>query len=293
MSSIESVFAEVQLERLLEQRRFAQAREVLQELFAEDPNDPVAHLWTAQLALAEGDTRSAREHVGEVLRQDPKDFEGRHLLFRVELEERRWQEAEEVLLGLLRERPEDADLLTNYSWLMLCTVHTQKARELQREAMRRQPDHQGARIVGALLSLVEGAGGRARQEAAQLLREDPQGADRLATLFAVLANERCYREALEIGRELLRLDPGDEELVEALVELRAVTHWAAWPAYPFVRWGWAASAVIWVGAMISVRLLAAVDTRAAAILAFAFLAYVIYSWTFMPILRRWLRWRGL
>ncbi|MDY7094128.1 MAG: tetratricopeptide repeat protein [Acidobacteriota bacterium] len=293
MSSVESVFVEVQLDRLLEQRRYAQAREVLQELFAQDPRDPVAHRWAARLALAEGSSSKARHHLRQVLSQDPADFDGRHLLFQVELQERRWAEAEEVLLGLLREEPADPDLLTNYSWLMLCTVHTQKARELQREAIRRQPDHQGARIVGALLSLVEGAGGQARREAAQLLREDPQGADRLATLFAVLINERCHREALEIGRELLRLDPGDEELVEALVELRALTHWVAWPAYPFVRWGWAASAVIWVAAMVSVRLLATVDTRAAAILAFAFIAYVIYSWTFMPILRRWLRWRGL
>jgi predicted Zn-dependent protease len=293
VSSIESVFVEVQLERLLEQRRFGKARELIQELFAEDPQHPTAHLWAARLALAEDDTRSARSHVREVLRQDPEDFEARHVLFQVELEERRWAEAEEVLLGLLRERPEDPDLLTNYSWLMLCTVHVQKARELQREAIRRQPDHHGARVVGALLSLVEGAGGRARWEAAQLLREDPQGEARLSVLFAVLVNEGRHREALEIGRELLRLDPGDEELVEALIELRALTHWAAWPAYPFVRWGWAASAVVWVAAMVGVRLLATVDTRAAAILAFTFLAYVVYSWTFMPILRRWLRWRGL
>jgi hypothetical protein len=96
-----------------------------------------------------------------------------------------------------------------------------------------------------------------------------------------------------LSQELLRNDPDDDALERVVINLRVCTHWFAAPAYPVLRWGWAGVAAMWaigVGGVLVLSHVAPALVGAAGVL---YLAWVVHSWTFQPILRRWIRWRGV
>ena len=141
--------------------------------------------------------------------------------------------------------------------------------------------------------MVEGDRAAANEELATLMHDDPEAVEVVATLFRLLIEQRRYAEALEIGRELLRYNPDNPELTEALAELRVQTHWLGWPAYPLRRFGWAGSAAMWMLAIGGTRIVAKVyGPVAGAVLGGLYVAYVIYSWAYPALLKRWLLHRG-
>lgn len=281
-----------QARHLIGVRRWAEAEDKLGEVFAVAPNDPEAHVLAASIAYARDDHGAAREHLTQTLAVSPRHVRARWLLFHIEMEDQRYARAEALVTELIREDPDDADALAAYARLMVFTGHVAKGRELVTVALRREPDNRGARQASTLIRLVAGEGEQARAEIAELVREDPKESEALWTLFQVLVERRSFVEALEVGQVLLREQPDNEELVEALVALRVQTHWMSWPVYPMIRWGWAGSVGIWVVAIVVLRLLASKTNPWTIGIGAAYLIYVVYSWTYQPLLRRWIARRG-
>lgn len=283
----------LQLEHLIERRRWAEAQRLLERSFRDAPQDPDAHCYAARIARGQGDDRSAKEHLARALAADPSHFLARLLRFDLLFDEKRWGEAEEVILDLLREAPDDADLLTSYGRLMLFTLHLEKARALVAEALRREPDDLGARTLAVLLATVQGDRDIASGRLAELVRDDPDGESTAYALFTVLLDQRRYREALRVGQELLRNDPGNSDLVAALIELRAATHPLALPAYPMHRFGWLGAGTVWMLAIVALMVLGRVAPTWAGGFALAYVGYCIYTWTYGPLLKRWIARRGV
>jgi predicted Zn-dependent protease len=282
----------LQVERLLEVKRHAEARRVLGEWAAETPDDPDMHVNLARVAFAEEDREAARQHVADTLRYAPKHFGARLLLYHLQYVAGDFHEAEATLIELLRDHPTSSHLISIYAQLMLRSGHVDKARALNQEALRLDPGSEHARLVQVLLATLDGRASDANAILAELIAEDPEAFDLTAHLYDALMQQHRYREALEVGRQLVRADPTNQELIETVAEARLRTHWFALPAYPFYRWGWKFSAMAWLGAMLLLR---APGSRASSWLAYfaaAYFAWVLHSWIHAPILRHVLLKRG-
>ncbi len=278
---------------MLDVGRFRQARELLQARLQSAPNEVQAHYYLAQAFAQEDLDEEAEEHVSQALAYDPRHFGARWLAAALRTNNGRYPEAEELITGLIRENPEAAGLYALYARLMLLTAHLEKSRALLNEALRLDPTHEEARLAAALLAIVTGNHALANATLEELVRERPAAGRVASTLFYALVQQRRYREAQLIGQQLLRSDPSNAHLLEALVEVRVQTHWASWPVYPFVRWGWLGVAGVWLGVGVVLRALGSNSPRLATGLGIAYLALVIYSWTYTPLLKRWIRTRGM
>ncbi|MEZ4331764.1 MAG: tetratricopeptide repeat protein [Myxococcota bacterium] len=284
--------AERQISRLIEVGRHAEADRLLASELAEHPTDPDLHWLAARAALGAEDDVRAREHLEQALASDPHHFRARFLAFAIAFDAERFAEAEEIVTGLIREHPADAELIAWYAHLMLRTLHVAKARALVDEALARDPDEPVARRVDVLLLTIEGRSEHAGRRLEELIRDDPEGLATARTLFLVLAERGRHREAFEVGRQLLRADPANPALIDALVELRAATHWSALPAYPMRRFGWLGVAAVWGVGVVGVRAAASWSPAWSVTFLVLYLAYVVYAWVHPPWLKRWLRRRG-
>lgn len=283
----------VQIERLLELGRTADAARVLAEAFREAPDDPELPYYAAAIAHHEERTADARRELEQLLARAPGHAEGRVLLVRVLLEEKRFVEAERLLLELLHASPESSGLFALYALLMLLTLHLDKSRGLVNEALRLDPMDPLAGVLDVMLCLAEGDPAGVQQRLAEMIADSPE-AMHVAWMTLVALRERGRdAEALEIGRAILRASPDDRDCVEALVDLRARAHWSSWVLRPLQRWGWGASAVLWVVFALGIR---AMDRVAAPPVTLAFtgavIAFCVYTWIQPWLLRRWLRARG-
>lgn len=281
-----------QVEHLLDVERFDDARRLLASPLREAPDDVELLYLAARVEHGARRYAEAEHWVAEVLGRAPEHTGARILRFQLLLKARRYAQAEQEVLSLLRERPEEALLYALYARLMLETLHVEKARALVDEALRLDPTLPLARILDALVSVVQGRLDGAKARVAELVRGSPDAEAVAWTLLAVLQSQHRYPEAFQVARELLRARPSDPQALEALIQLRAVTHWSSRPLWPLLRFGWGASMVLWVMATFGLMGVRRVAPRLGAVLGLGFLLYVIYSWVQPPLLRRWLRWRG-
>lgn len=281
------------LERLIEVRRWREARHLLARSLAKDPDDPSLHCQAARVALGEGDPAAADEHIRRALGLSPLHFQARALRLQRLLDDERWSDAEAAVIELIRERPDDADLLATYAHVMLLGLNLEKARGLVEAALRREPANPSARRLDVLLATVEGRSARAREELASLLADDPEGEAVARTLLVVLLDQNQHREAERVAQALLRADPADEGMIEVVVALRARNHWLAWPSSPILRFGWLGSGGLWLFAVLALFVLRRVAPDLVLPLAAAWILYVVYTWAVPPLLRRWIAHRGL
>jgi tetratricopeptide (TPR) repeat protein len=282
------------IEQLIEIGRYAEARRLVERVLRETPADPDAHFYAARIARALDDELNARAHVEQALAADPTHFGARVVLYQVLCDAREHAEAEAVIQALIREDPEEPELFALYARLMLKTLHVDKAGRLADEALRLDPSNALARMQSVLVSIVRGERARTEDQLAELIKDDPEGTAAAATLFVALVEQRRHREALALGQQLLRAHPDNAHFVDALVELRAVTHWLMWPAYPLVRWGWGGSAFLWAGALVLFGVLRASGAGPiAGTLALAYIAYCVYTWVAPSLVRRWVAARGI
>jgi tetratricopeptide (TPR) repeat protein len=284
---------QLQVERLLDVERVADARRLLAPAIAQAPDDAELQFLLARAAWIDEDTVEAEQHLRRVLAGDPEHVGARLLLSQVAQAAERYAEAEQLIVDLIREYPDRAELLASYARLMLITGYLDKADRLTREALRRDPDSEGALLVRTLLAAARGQHDAAHETLAELIARDPEAEHLARALFYLLVKDRRFREAEKIGQQLLRSRPNDNDLVEALIELRQTTHWAAIPAYPFIRFGWAGVAGVWIVGMIGSRILAQYSQTAAGWFSATYIGLCIYSWIYPGLLRRWIRARGM
>ena len=98
------------------------------------------------------------------------------------------------------------------------------------------------------------------------------------------------RGGLRVARQLLRTRPDSEPVVRLVRQLELRTHWSLLPLYPMQRWGWGGAAAVTAIGIIGIRI---ADSRlsgsVAATITLVWLGYVVYSWIWPGILRRWLK----
>ena len=278
-----------QIQQLIERRRFDQVRELLGPALATEPENLDLLRCAALVENAGGRTADAEAMAQRVLALSPRDRVGRETLAEVRSEQKRHAEAEALLLELIRDYPDDGGLLADYSMLMLETLRVEKAEKLATEALRLAPSSTQARIASLLCATVRGRKDAARDELQHLVKESPEAATTSYMLLTSLLDAKRFRGALYVAQELLRADPGDQKLVEIVIEMKAATHWTAKPLWPMLRYGWGASGALWIVFMSTAVLLVKSPYRMAVLpLALGWVLYAVYSWTWMRVLRWWI-----
>jgi predicted Zn-dependent protease len=284
--------AVAQVRELLDRRRLRAARDVLANALPRYPNSVSLLQCAAWADWLDDDLDGALESIAKILQADPHDFDARFLLSRIQAEQTRFADAEKTVLGLLQEHPEEPALYAHYGRIMLQTFHLEKAQRLASEALRRDPSNVDALNVDVLCAFIDSSSDEQRARLQRLLREYPDQAQSTVRVVQLLIDHGKHREAYELARELVMVDPGNAGLVDLAAELRRTSHWSMWPLWPMRKWGWAGSIGIWAIAMVLLRSNALQSTPLAGYddaVALVFLGYVIYSWVWPPVLGRLLR----
>lgn len=280
-------------EHLLEIGRTKHARALLAQHLRQEPRDHVALYYLARAAVLDRELKEARELIQRALALSPDARGPRALLFHIEFEESQFAPAEQLIISLIRDNPRNPDYLAMYAKLMLFAGHLPKSEQLTIEAMKLDPRHVEARRVKVLLDVVSGKHRAATETIGNLIAEDPQNAELAHTLFYVLVSRGQLEVAERLGRELLRLQPNNQLMVSALVELRVISHPMGLPLYPFRKWGWIGSALLWVVVIFGCQLLERYNQALATTILLTYCFIALYSWIYPPIMRRWLQARGI
>ncbi|MEM8983969.1 MAG: tetratricopeptide repeat protein [Pseudomonadota bacterium] len=275
---------------LLDRQRFHMAERRLAEVLPNFPDSLELRYFQAIVEwVADHDARAV-EILEEVLADEPTYYDARYLLAKVKLDQDEYRQAEEILLGLLADYPESPSLYATYAEVMLRTMHFEKAEALAGEALKRDPDHEGAMNVHVLCGFVNSSNDEQRERLQRLLQEHPDQMQTTIRLVQHLIEQGRHEEAYQLSRELVLADPANESLVELASELRRANHWSMRPLWPLQRFGWAGSIGIWFAAVVLFRSGVLDDTPTlATVLVTVLLIYVVYSWVWPPLLKRLLR----
>ncbi|WP_437967954.1 hypothetical protein WMF04_01045 [Sorangium sp. So ce260] len=284
----------LQLEHLLETRRVDVARRVLERAFSENPSEPENHYYAARVADLAGDRAEAARQIGQLLTLAPDHVGGLSLAVELARKGKEHALAEQHALELIRRNPERGHTYAQYALVMLETLHVEKARALALEARRLSPEDELAHVLDVLTSIVVGEREQARQDLAQLVQRNPDALSVAWTLMTVLEADHRYRDALEVAKEVVRATPDDPDAIRAVIELGARAHPLALPAWPLQRFGYFASIGLWIAVAVTVSI--ALEARSFSLAAWVgglWVVYAVYAWTYLPLLRRWIRARGL
>jgi len=269
----------------IERRRLRDAQRVLKEGLAQYPQDPDLLFHSAQVEWLNDENAAAENTVRQVLVISPEHVPARQLLAAMLVERHEYADAELLLIGLLKDFPERAELYGRYSRLMLRTLHLEKAEQLAHEGLRYDPENAECLLA---IALCETARGGARPNAAltRLLGAHPESLSTVHALVVALVESGRIDEAHRIAQGAMRADPANENLVALVRELRIQNHWTMKPLWPLQKWGWGASAAMWVGGMMVSSALQRAHSPLALPFALLWIAYAIYSWVWPPLLRR-------
>lgn len=277
-----------QAHALIERRRFAQARTLVGQGLREFPDNTQLQYFGAFVDYSEDRTEEATRGVGAVLAGDPHHYGARFLSAHLHEKAQQFIQAEAVWIELLREYPESPDCYAAYADLMLRTLHVEKAWRLTQEGLRHGPDHELCLYVASLIDVIHGKSGRADNPHLQrLLQQHPERLNTLRALVISLDQRGETRGALRVAQQLLRTSPDSEPLARLVRQLKMRSHWSLLPLYPMQRWGWAGAAAVTAAGFIAVRVsMVTLPEAAATAVLLLWLAYVVYSWVWPPILRK-------
>jgi len=278
------------LQELAARNRTVQMRAILQRVMPQHPDHHDVLYFAAQVDWLEDKDEDALVTASRLVEHHPKSYGGRMLLFRILDGLNRRGEAETIILEMLREYPEDALLYGRYSILMLESMCIDKAGELAARAIAIDPDDEIALTASVLHELLVSPGEPARQRLAELVSRYPEAESTALMVIVVLAEQDQNKEALHIAQEVLRQDPDSPEVVNLVISLKTATHWSMVPLRPLQKWGWGASIAIWFVMVMLLRNLEGTPIEPYAWpIVMAIIAYVVYSWVWPPILKRWIR----
>ena len=269
----------------IERRRLEDARRILGQGLKEFPQDPDLLFHSAQVEWLADRNKEAEATARQVLVIDPTHAPARQLLASLLMASGEFADAELLLISLLRDYPESADLYGRYSRLMLRTLHLDKAEQLAREGLRYSPENDECLMAAALCETAR-SGARPNEGLAKLLQAHPESLSSVHALVVALVDAGRISEAHRIARSAMRGDPANLHLVSLVRELHIQNHWSMKPLWPLQKWGWGASAAMWLGGIVVIRGLSQSAPELATPVAFLWLGYCIYSWVWPPLIRR-------
>lgn len=279
----------LQLDALLERRRTDAARSLLAQALQQYPDDPDLLFQAARADWIDDRNAQARDTIAQLLRHAPEHHGGRLLLFELMLQAGERAPAEALVLQLLRENPFDADLCARYARLMLLTLHFDKARRLAAEAVRLAPASDVGLRAQALCDLVLNRRSMDSAALQRMLQQHPDDYHTLELVFVALLQDGRAHAAQAVARTLLRARPDDPVALRRVQALALQTHWSMLPLWPFTRFGWPAVLALWLGSVLLLNLLRGPAPQVAEVVSPLLLGYVIYSWVWPPLLKRWLQ----
>lgn len=276
-----------QVSELLDRRRLGHARTLLAQGLGQAPDDTGLLFEAARADWLEDRHGDMHTTLQRLLALEPGHYGGRALLFELLQHEGRLPEAEEVVLGLLREHPRESWLYAAYARLMLRALLFDKARQLAAEALRLDPEAEAALRAQALCDLTSRSRNRDSAALLRMLEDNPDDYHTLELVCIGLVREGRIREAHALAQQLLRARPGDPHALARVRELRMQSHWTLWPMWPMQRFGWAGAISMWVLTVVVLRITSKTAPALAAVLSPVLLGYVVYTWVWPPLLRRW------
>lgn len=285
---------------LLEQSRYKMAEEELRQALAESPNDAGTHALLGLCLSCQQRYQEATQEAETAIALAPHSPFSHYILGYILCERHQLAIAENSIREAIRLNPYEA----SYFALLARCHHQQK---LWRESLAAA--NQGLAIdpkdVECLnyraLSLSQlGRGPEAIATVKSAIATSPQDAASYANSgWILLSHGGCQHKALEYFREALRLNPTLEWARQGIVEAlkaknpvyRLMLRYFLWSnrLNPHMSWVFA------IGLYFAVRiLLAAIAssglTSLVAILAIAYLLFVIFSWIADPLFTLFLRW---
>jgi tetratricopeptide (TPR) repeat protein len=281
------VAVENEARALVERRRYPQAERTVARGLKDFPDSVELQYFAAFIDYAQDRSAAAMEGVKALLAQAPQHYGARTLWAHLLEDAERWAEAEEIWIALLREYPQSADCYAAYGELMLKTLNLDKAQRLAREGLRHEHEHAGCLYLSAMIDLIQHR--RESEHLQRMLREHPEQVRSAIALVVALSARGNDRGALRIAQELLRHQPDSAQALGLVRELKARTHWSLLPLYPMRRWGWTGAMVVTLAGITAVRLGEhSLPPAVSGTVLALWLAYVVYSWTWPRLLRRWL-----
>lgn len=274
----------VQIGELLNRNRFEQAKRHIKQASVHFPDDEDLLYFGGFVAMATGRLDEAEEHIARLLQASPASYQGRALMADIFEQQEKFAQSEQLYLGLLHDYPDDAHTMADYAMLMLRTLHVEKAAKLAEEALRRQPDLPSAIQVATLAAVVCGEADLRDERLAEMIHKHPELQATTATLAQVLYRKGRYKEALHVSQEMLRADPGNQDIVDMVISQRLFSHWSMIPMRPLIRFGWPASVALWFAAVGLFRILP--DSPATDALLVLLLLFVVYTWVWPWALRK-------
>jgi tetratricopeptide (TPR) repeat protein len=272
---------------LIDRQRFSQARAILREGLAANPDSGQLLYLSAFVDWAEDKLDDAQKTLQQLFAIEPEHYGGRVLLARLLRERKDFPGAEQLWIALLKEHPEEPDLYAGYGELMLEALEVDKGRRLAEEGLRHEPEHEHCLYVVAMARLIDGQGLGRNEQLATLMSRHPEHIRAGTTLVVALQEGGRTREALRISQALLRAQPDHPLLLENVKALKLATHWSLLPLYPIHRWGWPAVFALWaVFAFGLPRVAPGLPPGVVSGITIFWIAYVVYSWVWPPILRK-------
>jgi tetratricopeptide (TPR) repeat protein len=274
---------------LIERRRYSQARITVTQGLRSFPESAELQYLAAFIDYASERPEQAMQGVRALLSQAPQHYGARTLYAHLLEGSKELAEAERVWIELLRDYPQSAECFAGYGELMLKTLNLEKARRLAQEGLRLSPEHAGCLFLAAMIDVIRNRNGVDSEHLQRMLREHPEHVRSALALVIALSANGNDRGALRVAQELLRQQPNAGHLVTLVRSLKMRTHWTMLPLYPMQRWGWNAAIAITIVGIVGLRV--AEQTFSSPLvetLTWIWLAYVIYSWVWPRVLRRFL-----
>lgn len=283
----------LQIQHLIDINRYAQAKQLTQTCLIESPSDPTLYYFLSFIYLLEDDHESGIESAEAGLASEPKDEDLRHVLFQHLYGLKQFADSELIIIDLIHDNPRNSVYLADYAELMLFTFHIQKARELANEALRIDPTCKSAKLIDVLIDITRGNLDNSEQTLQKLIANDPEGEQVLRLLLVQLVEKKRYEGALVLTQQLLRRNPLDAELIDLIIDLRAMTHWSAIPLWPMRKLGLMGTFLLWISFVTLVIIERYVQWPNFIYVVYAYLGYCLFSWIHEPIVRRIIKARGI
>ncbi|MEL6447580.1 MAG: hypothetical protein AAFQ62_06545 [Pseudomonadota bacterium] len=284
--------AVAQIGELVDRRRHVAADERLGMALEQFPDSTDLLELAAWNAWLKDELDTALELAARVLQQAPSSYSARYVQAQVFHERDDYGAAEQTLLAMLEDYPESADLYASYAQVMLDSYMIEKAERLAAEALRINPQHEGALNVHTLCGFILKPDAEQKRRLSMLMREHPNQVGTTLRIVQMLIDRGKAREAKAIAAELALSHPDDAGIVNLASQLRVDGHWSMIPLWPMQKWGWGGAIAIWFLAVTLFRSTVLDGTPFEAYkgaIAGVFLGYVIYSWVWPPLLRRIMR----
>jgi predicted Zn-dependent protease len=232
---------------LVDRHRIPQARRLLGEALARDPEHPGLLFESARAHWHAGDHGAARETLEHLLRRQPTHVDGLLMMVNLLGNVGEVEQAELLARAMLEQFPQWPGLLTTYARAVV-QHDVAKARSLVDQALRLAPDDDDVLGTKVLCDIVEDL--PVDEQALQrLMQQYPDEPRVLALAMAAHEQKRHYTEALHLARELLRRDPQNPLWLSYVRRLRMAEHWLLLPWRPFERFGPIKVITVWVLAM--------------------------------------------